>query len=220
MTGIVEGQGLGANVIAPAPELHLLGPVPLGGLLLIETLQRPVVTFVESPMTGDREPGEVHLRQRQIGGADRPQEDRGMDYPEIEGFGRHVPAGFPGFLLALGGEIDIGPPGEAILEIPGRFPVTQEDEVRGTHYSGTSRTTESRVRRTDKCGLAEPQTLERVSRRHLSHVLASLLTVRQIATSDQRIEALDQPGCEPRPPEFRRAQLIAAEPQGADSTGS
>lgn len=41
-------------VVAASPHMRLLGTVLFSGCLLVETLQRAVVTFVQSPMTLDR----------------------------------------------------------------------------------------------------------------------------------------------------------------------
>ena len=50
MLRAVGVDGWRRYVVTATPQLGLLGSVPLGGLFLVEPLQRTVVTFVEPPM--------------------------------------------------------------------------------------------------------------------------------------------------------------------------
>jgi len=64
------------HVVAAAPQFDLLGAVALGGLSLVEPLQRAVVTFVEAPVALHRQPGHVHCRKREVGREHGPHLDR------------------------------------------------------------------------------------------------------------------------------------------------
>jgi hypothetical protein len=107
----------------------LLVAVPGGGLGLVEALQRPVVALVQAPVVLDRQPHHVHFIHRQPQRADRPLEHRGVGQVEGEaGLAQHA-AGGPGFGDALFGQVDIGPAGEAVVEVPGGFAVAHEYDL-------------------------------------------------------------------------------------------
>src|SRR5208337_620142 len=63
ITWVYLVQRRGANIITPAPEFHLLLAVPRCRFSFVETLQRPVMSFVEPPVALNWNPHEVHLVQ-------------------------------------------------------------------------------------------------------------------------------------------------------------
>ena len=118
------------DVIAAAPDLDLLLPVFLGGLLLVEALQRSVVALVQPPAALHRDPA-------------RPISARASSAVWIARTSTEVcttegasPASYqaPGLdrlphpLLA---ERDVMPAGEQVLEVPGALPVAEQDQDAG-----------------------------------------------------------------------------------------
>jgi len=78
------------GAVTPPPLLYL-GIAVLGrGLLLVESLQRPVVTLVETPVPSHRQPAPAGRVEGEVRGPDRPRQYRRMDDPQVE--------------VALGGE--------------------------------------------------------------------------------------------------------------------
>jgi hypothetical protein len=65
VVGLERGRG---DVVGPAPDLDLGLAVLLGGLGLVQALQRAVVTLVQAPLAVDGEPVEVQLAE------DEPEE--------------------------------------------------------------------------------------------------------------------------------------------------
>jgi hypothetical protein len=63
-------------------------------------------------------------------GLDRPRLEAGEADVEIEPARLHQLAGGDRLTLALLGEVDVPPAGEAVFEVPGRLTVADEDEAR------------------------------------------------------------------------------------------
>jgi hypothetical protein len=99
-------------------------------LLLVEALERAVVPLVQPPVTPDRQPRPVGGVEGELGGADRPGQQRRVDHPEVDPrlLGQE-PAGGGGLPLALLGEGDVGPPGEEVQLVPGGLSMAEEDQV-------------------------------------------------------------------------------------------
>src|SRR4051812_43865640 len=115
MPFIVCGERWRRDVVTAAPDLHLVLAVFRGGLRLVQSLKRAVVTLVETPALFDWKP---HLVELVEGDPECP--DRALEHGHV-GLVEDVPAflqqtaGGGGFLAAAVGEIDIGPAGEAVL---------------------------------------------------------------------------------------------------------
>jgi hypothetical protein len=86
------------------------------------------VAFVQSPVAFHRQPQLIELVEREHAGPDRAPQQRRVDEVEREAAVFEQPSGRARFLAALVGELDVGPPGEAVLLVPGRFAVSQKDE--------------------------------------------------------------------------------------------
>src|SRR5581483_8200758 len=120
-----------AHVVAAPPELHLLFPVLLGRLLLVQALQRAVVALVEPPASFDGDPGKAHLGERELSRRDGPQQKRLVyDFgPEPRLF--HETSRLRRLAGALLGQRNVVPPGEEVLEVPRALTVAEEDQSAG-----------------------------------------------------------------------------------------
>ena len=58
------------DVVRPPPHSNLLDAVLVDGLLLVQALQTPIMSFVELPGLRDRDPHVVRLFQGVVEGAD------------------------------------------------------------------------------------------------------------------------------------------------------
>src|ERR1035441_4411388 len=77
-----------------------------------------------------RKPGPSGLVEDQVGGPDRPGQQRGVDHPKVQvGFGLEQLPRLPGLGLAELGQGHVVPSGKAVLGVPGRLTVTEEDQV-------------------------------------------------------------------------------------------
>ena len=124
------------RVVAAAPHEDLLLAVLRGRLGLVQTLQPAVVTFVQAPVVAHGQPHHVHLVEGDPERADRALQHR--DVREVESVTERLqePAGLARFLAAEVGQVDVGPAGEAVLLVPGAFPVPdQHDLVRHSRWS-------------------------------------------------------------------------------------
>ena len=122
------------GVVAAPPDQHLLVAVLLGGLALVEALQPAIVALVEAPGVHHRQPGAVELVERVPERAGGALEDAGVGDVEVVTLRLQQPARLLGLLDAGGRQIDIGPAGETVLEIPGRFAVA--DQYQFVHGRG------------------------------------------------------------------------------------
>jgi hypothetical protein len=114
------------GVVAAAPDQHLLVAVLGGGFALVQALQGAVVALVQAPVVLDRQPHHVHLVQRQPQRADGALEHRGVGQVEGEAGFAQLPAGAWLRLDAFFGQVDVGPAGEAVFQVPGGFAVAHE----------------------------------------------------------------------------------------------
>src|SRR6185369_9561493 len=116
------------DVIAAAPDVDLLGAISRRGFRLIQALQLTVVAFVECRITFDRQgllPDALQDNLQRFNGT--PQH-RGICL--IETNTAEFLAGAPRLLTAFVRERYVGPAGKAILEVPLRFAVANQHEVR------------------------------------------------------------------------------------------
>src|SRR5205085_1657244 len=97
---------------------------------LVEALQRAVVALVQPPVAIRRDPQPVSDLEGEVGGADGPALERGVDDVDVE---LRVPEELPaaaGLLLAEGREVHVVPAGEEVQLVPGALAVAEEDERR------------------------------------------------------------------------------------------
>ena len=116
------------RVVAAPPDQHLRVAVLLRGLGLVQALQRAVVALVEPPCVHHRQPGAVHLVECVPQRPHRALEHRGVGHIEIQARLLQQAAGLAGLFDAGGGELHIGPAGETVLQVPGRFAVAYQHE--------------------------------------------------------------------------------------------
>ncbi len=116
------------RVVAAAPDQHLLVAVLLGHVGLVQALQGAVVALVEAPVFVHRQPGAVHLVERVPQGVDGALEHAGVGDVEVVALGLEQLAGRHGLRDAGGGQVNIGPAGEAVFQVPGGFAVANQDE--------------------------------------------------------------------------------------------
>ena len=126
VAGIVLREGQRGDIVAAAPDLDLGVAVLLGGLGLVEALEVAVVLLIETPALLDGNPVEVHVVEDVVEGLDGSLEVGSVSLREGEALGLEELAGFLGFGLAFRGQVDIGPAGETVFEIPGAFAMTYE----------------------------------------------------------------------------------------------
>src|SRR5262245_50434034 len=82
------------HLVGATPEMRLLLPVLLGGLPLVQALQRAVVALVEAPVPLHRQPRLAELVESEIGRVDGANEDRGVaDVEEETGLAQGDPGG-------------------------------------------------------------------------------------------------------------------------------
>lgn len=118
----------GGHVVAPPPNQHLILPVLVDGLLLVESLQRAVVTLVELPGLRDGYPHAVGLLEDVPQRAYRALLQRRECHVRLKSRLLDQPPGLDDLLVPLGGERHVDPAGEFVLEVPRRLAVTDEDE--------------------------------------------------------------------------------------------
>ena len=94
------------------------------------------MALVQPPVLLDRQPQPPHRLEREVEGLDRPRLDAGEAEVEIEPARRHQLARQPRLLDALRGQVDVPPAGEAILEVPRRLAVADEDEAWASALAG------------------------------------------------------------------------------------
>ena len=117
------------DVVAAPPGEHLCFAELGRGLGLVEALQRAVVALVQAPVVADRQPRAVHLVERVPERPDRALEHRRPGAIELVALLAQQPASRAGLLDAGRREVDIGPAGEPVRQVPGRFAVAKENEL-------------------------------------------------------------------------------------------
>ena len=123
---VFEGRRTGVE--AAAPDENLVLAVLRSSLGLVETLQRSVVTLVETPGLDDGQPCPIHLVEHDVERVNRALEVARVAQVEIVALGsEHAPA-----LSRLGtsslGQIHISPTREQVLLIPFALAVADEHE--------------------------------------------------------------------------------------------
>lgn len=100
VSGIVEVELGRGDIEAPPPDLDLILAVFLYGFEFVESLQRAVVAFVESPVLDDGDVMAVELLCGVVEGLDGPGEDGGVADVELVAVLLQRLAGLDGFLDA------------------------------------------------------------------------------------------------------------------------
>jgi hypothetical protein len=126
------------NVVAAAPDLHLLLAVLGRGLGLVEALQGAVVALVEAPALVHRNPGLIELGEHHLLSVDRALEHRGVGDVELIALVAQQLAGGDGLVAARFGDVDVDPAGEAVFEVPLALAMTQQNEFAGAHRHRSS----------------------------------------------------------------------------------
>ena len=124
-------QRRGPRVVAAPPDLHLVLAVPLGGLGLVQALQRAVVALVELPSLDDGKPGAVDLVEHDVERVDGTLQVARVANVEIEALGGKRLPTLNGLCATGIGQVDVGPSGEEVLLVPFAFPMPDEDERHG-----------------------------------------------------------------------------------------
>ena len=106
------------HVEAATPEQHLLVTILLCGLLLVQALQGAIVLLIEAPCLNHGNPILVHCVKHVVQGLYGTLQVRSVGNLEMEAFLLHQLTCVEGFLLALLGEVNIGPTCETVLKIP------------------------------------------------------------------------------------------------------
>jgi hypothetical protein len=125
---VVGRQRRRRDIVAAAPNLHLRLAVFLGGLCLVQPLQRAVVTLVEPPVLDHREPELIELVEGDPERADRALEHRRVGDVEREASLAQQASRLARLLAAAVGEIDVGPAREAVFLVPGALAVSEQYE--------------------------------------------------------------------------------------------
>src|SRR5690606_13203684 len=119
---------------------RLLVAVLGGRLRLVQPLERAVVALVEPPALGHRNPQLVELVERDPARPQRTLEHRGECDVEGVSLGAEQVSGAARLFEALDAQIDVGPPGEPVLVIPGAFAVTEQYDFEHGMHTPLSRT--------------------------------------------------------------------------------
>jgi hypothetical protein len=100
----------------------------LGHVGFVQALQRAIVALVQPVVVDHRQPGAVHLIQGEPEGEDGALEHRGVAQVKVQAFGLEQFARRHGLAHAGGGQVHIGPAGEAVFQVPGGFAMANEDK--------------------------------------------------------------------------------------------
>ena len=126
---IASLQGRRRSVVTASPDQDLLVAVLACHVRLVESLQGPVMPFIEPPVFDHRQPGAVHFVEREPQGADGTLEHRGETHVEVPALGLEQLSGREGLLHAHWGQVHIRPAGETVFQIPGGFAVADQNKL-------------------------------------------------------------------------------------------
>ena len=129
---VVELRPKGAESRSPRRHSFTCArPYFVGRLLLVQSLQRPVMAFVQAPAPAHRQEGTLQLVEGEVRRPHRSRQHRGVDRVELEaGFRGEEPAGQPCLVLAGGAQVHVRPAREPVLGVPGTLAMAQDDERR------------------------------------------------------------------------------------------
>lgn len=86
------------------------------------------MALVESPGLVVRDPEGTHLLAERVVGLDGPRQHRSVGHVELEAALLQQLAGLLGLFFALGGQVDIVPASEPVLEVPRGLAVADKDD--------------------------------------------------------------------------------------------
>jgi hypothetical protein len=118
----------GRYVVAPPPDQYLILTVLVDRLLLVQSLERSVMSFVELPSLRHRDPHPIRLLEHVPQRAYRSLLQRREGHVGEESGILNQLARLDDLLVSLGRQGDVDPTGEFVLEVPGRFAVTDQYE--------------------------------------------------------------------------------------------
>ena len=113
------GQALaarGPDVVAPPPEVDLLGAEALRGLRLVQALEVTIHALVQGRIALGRQRADPGGFKCETCGLDRAHQDRCVQL--VDPAPAELLAGLPGFGLAARRERNVDPAREAVLEVP------------------------------------------------------------------------------------------------------
>src|SRR5262245_13037589 len=99
-----------------------------GGLGCVESLERAVMAFVETPRSALRDPHRLHDVEGDPCRADGAFQQRGVGEIEFELLRVHEATGLFCLVAAAFAEVDVDPPREAVLLVPGALTVPKQYE--------------------------------------------------------------------------------------------
>ena len=125
---VVQRQRIGRDGVGTAPDQHLLVAVLGGRLGLVQALQGAVVTLVQAPVHAHRGVHGIHGVQGDPQGADGALEHGRVGQVEGVAFFLEQFARLAGLFAARVGQVDVGPAGETVFQIPLAFAVAHQNE--------------------------------------------------------------------------------------------
>src|SRR5580704_18042911 len=128
MARVIDTQRRRRDVVTAPPDLYLRLPVLRHRLRLAETLQRSVVALVEPPGALHRNPHAVHLVEHDPQRADSALQNRGEGEVDRELLPQQLARGLHSFAAAAGLQVDVGPAGEQVVDVPGALAVAYQDQ--------------------------------------------------------------------------------------------
>jgi hypothetical protein len=108
--------------------MYLVETVLVSGLLLVQTLKRSIVPFIEAPVPSHRDPSHAHLSEGEIRSVDRSLQEAGVEHIEGNILVGHYNAGITSLRFSLLGQRNVCPTREDVLKIPDAFAVAEDDK--------------------------------------------------------------------------------------------
>ncbi len=127
--------GGGGGVVATTPQHELLVAEFVLDLGLVLTLQRTVVTLVQTPVADDGNPVTIRGVEREVRGADGAAQQRGVEHVREEVVFLEQFAGALAFCDALVGQAHVHPAGEQVHRVPFALAVAEQYKCSDTHSS-------------------------------------------------------------------------------------
>src|SRR5690606_30667339 len=135
---VAQGFAAGrSDVVGAAPDMNLLLPPFLAGVILVQAREIAIVALVQRLVLDDGNVGLVHFREQQIKRILRALEGGGEGNVEDKPLRLQLATGFLRFGDALRREIDVAPAGEEVLEIPFALAVADKYEKTIGHSFGS-----------------------------------------------------------------------------------
>src|SRR5690606_5001658 len=130
----IWGDGIGAT-----PDQYLFVAELGGGFRLVQALQGTVMALVQAPAQADRRVHGVHGIQSNPQRADGPLQHRTEGQVELKAFFLQQFARLARLFAPGVGQVDIGPAGETVFEVPLALAVAHQDDlVHGKSHLGVN----------------------------------------------------------------------------------